>query len=1072
MHSKTLARAGSANRYAYYAHGNLLSHTDDIGQLAEYTYYPNGLVWTAKDANYSAQNLSVTTSTYFPDTGFLQSRLDAAGNSTTFDYTELGWPKSTANALQQTSTQEFSINGNVIKTTDPAGRTTTAVFDEVGNTTSAKDAKGQPSENTNDASNLLTLAKDRAGNIGSRAYNSRSLHVHSNSPPVPISQASGAPVLTNIATYRTYDEVGRPAREKDPNNDYTEHTYDANGNETVTRDRLARLYKKQYDRLNRPVISIDPLGNTSSSTYDEAGRLLTTNSPNGSTSRNEYDGRGRLKKWTDPEGSLWLYTYDGVGNIKDIEDALHGHYLMTYDLRSLRLTEENQDQLHWTYTYDALGRLKTQAEPTGITRTMLYDSAGRLECVRFSNGRENRLDYDANNNVLSVRRIDAGTSLTTRTSFSYDALDRPLTSTDTFSQSVGYGYDAVGHVINVTYPGNRPLTQEFDRLGRLVRQSTSAAWGSHVLNYAWDKEGRLTSQTYPNGMTRTAAYDESGRQTNPTYTDTKATVDPADDTIQIALNYAYDKNGNQTSGREKGLLAYQPPTPHDEVSAYTPGGRLQARTDSASPAGNNNWTYEFKNADNTPSFNLSKATCPSVGSLALTYDEDNRTTSLELTNLTNVKSKIQNRYDALGRRISRTLTTPPAAAVETRYVLNLIGGMERILADTTATGTLTALYLHGPDLAVKIDLTTPANITCYHADASGNIVRLTDQTRASTQQYAYSDYGQTFATTTAAGATDANPYRFVGSQGVMEEGLLPGLTFMRARYYLADAGVFLSVDPVKNIGPGWKPEAYGYAGGNPNRAFDPQGTSFTESITVFGGHADEAKNWITTGFGAAVIYVNPITAFDFVRGFAFGGGEAFVYEQVPNGAIAEDIVSAIETTGDIIDLPKKGVQNFLNTKALDAPYDFGKLFGKYTYGKVREFTDMEAAYFQNIGRKLNSKLNSPSNINVQNAEKQSNITNQRTSTVPITASNVGGNTTAGVGGQYTVGKGQTFNGIAKSLGVDSGVLRQLNPQIKNFDKINPNDKINTPPSSGSGGSAPPKPGSTKPPATKPGGKAK
>jgi hypothetical protein len=57
--------------------------------------------------------------------------------------------------------------------------------------------------------------------------------------------------------------------------------------------------------------------------------------------------------------------------------------------------------------------------------------------------------------------------------------------------------------------------------------------------------------------------------------------------------------------------------------------------------------------------------------------------------------------------------------------------------------------------------------------------------------------------------------RFVGSQCVMEEGLIPGLLSMRARWYLADAGVFLSVDAVKNIDPRWKPEAYGYSSSYP-----------------------------------------------------------------------------------------------------------------------------------------------------------------------------------------------------------------------------------------------------------------
>jgi RHS repeat-associated protein len=165
--------------------------------------------------------------------------------------------------------------------------------------------------------------------------------------------------------------------------------------------------------------------------------------------------------------------------------------------------------------------------------------------------------------------------------------------------------------------------------------------------------------------------------------------------------------------------------------------------------------------------------------------------------------------------------------VENRFVLDLSGKMERILCDVDAVGVVTAWYVHGPDLAFKVDAAT--NLTCYHADAMANIVATTDGTRATVNQYAYTPYGRSLGETNCStprltGLTQ-NPYRFVGSQGVMED--LPDLYFMRARYYLAEAGVFLSTDPVKKIGPGWKTEAYSYAGENPMSFVDPDGREFS-----------------------------------------------------------------------------------------------------------------------------------------------------------------------------------------------------------------------------------------------------
>ncbi|MDB6174133.1 MAG: hypothetical protein JWL59_3444 [Chthoniobacteraceae bacterium] len=1083
------------NRYIYDSHANLLSQEDNLGLLTTYAYDSRGLVKTSRDANYSADNLSITKFFYFQDTGFLQSKTDATNQSTTFTYTELGWLKSTTDPLQNTFSSEFDINGHVVRTNAPLGRTTTATYDEVGNARFATDAKLQQSESQYDGSNLRVWAKDRAGSVATSTYNNRSLAASGTSPLVPISQVTGAPQLQNITTSRTYDEAGRLLREFDPNGNYTEHSYDANGNEVTTRDRLGRLSRRQYDRLNRATVEIDPLGNTCTSSYDESGRLLSVTNPKGATSRNEYDGRGRLKKWTDPMGQAWIYQYDGVGNILDIEDALHGHYVMTYDVRGLRLTEKNQDQLVWTYTYDELGRLKTEVEPTGITRTLYYDAAGRLFYAQFSTGRQSLLSYDNNDNVLSVTRIDGQTGQSTATNLGYDVLDRPYSSTDAFGQTVGYAYDALGRLTTLTYPGNRPLSQEFDNLGRLVRQSTAANWGGHVLTYQWDKEGRLTSQTYPNGISRTATYDELGRQTALGYTDGKGTPATADDSVLIALNYAYDRNGNQTSAREKGLLSYPFPAVHDETSVYTAAGRLKTRSDAADSTGAKNWTYEFKKADGSESFNLSKATCPIIGSLSLTYDEDNRTTKLLFDppattppgQVPALKAQVLNRYDALGRRISRTLTTgtgATAATTETRYVLSLTGGMERILADTTSTNQITALYLHGPDLAVKVDPADPAKITCYHADCSGNIVRLTDKDRAATAEYAYSDYGRPYTAFTTA---DSNSYRFVGSQGVMEEPLIPGLYFMRARYYLADAGVFLSVDPVKNIGPGWKPEAYGYGNENPSRYSDVDGqfaqAVIFSSIAVIGttakmnydmltflatdgvaGRSYSVSQVIGNSVGAAASgalssLAAPLALEGFAA-FAANGLAGYAGVAVARGltsglggeneqSLAEDIVDSLGEsvigvgieTGTVGIRGRVGLKTW-NTKAFaHAAYNTEKaVAGGIAMSTVSTIRGITSSYSTASAGKIaqstsltNSTIKSGPSISVQ------------TTTLPT----IGAST-------YTIRAGDTLSSIAARYGTTVATLASTNG-ISNPNLIQAGGSLKI--STGSGGSSATKPGS-------------
>ena len=388
--------------------------------------------------------------------------------------------------------------------------------------------------------------------------------------------------------------------------------------------------------------------------------------------------------------------------------------------------------------------------------------------------------------------------------------------------------------------------------------------------------------------------------------------------------------------------------------------------------------------------------------------------------------------------------------------------MERILADTTATGAITAYYLHGPDLAVKVDATDPAKITCYHADASGNIVRLTDKDRVSIAQYAYSDYGRPFVTA-AAGQADTNPYRFVGSQGVMEEPLIPGLYFMRARYYLADAGVFLSVDPVKNIGAGWRPEAYGYSGSNPNRYNDPEGTSFTESVIKFGAEANRAKSFMNNGFAVAVIYANPFSAYHFVQGFAAGGLKAFFYEQTPYGVAAEEFIDAGENVLDIVDLPKRGLKKFLSKKVTEAPYSSGEDAGGYAYEKFREFTDTSGIYFNNVGKSISSYLTQPSKsssaIPAANHAQQSNSKN---STSPVSVSRASF-TTSSIsnysGSTYTIKSGDTLSAISARTGVSIAELAAAN-RISNVDSIKAGANLSIPSNGGGSSGTASKPGTS------------
>lgn len=782
---------GWTNHFEYDASGNLLRHWDAYGNLVSYTYETNGLPLTSTDANGNITRFTYDTN------GFLIATTDPLTNTTWRLVNELGWPLATTNALGEVTTFAYDVNGNVVRTVDSLARVYLRSFDPNGNLLSESDGlRGAAKRFTTyayDPANQRTQMVDRAGSVWRYTYTTRGKLATVTDP------------LTNTTT-TVYDPANRVLAVADPAGHSVTNLYDANGNLVAFIDKLGQRWSRYYDRLNRVVAESDPLGNTRRTEYDAAGRLAKTTTPNGFPSVNTYDGRGRLTKWVDPEGYEWRYDYDGNANITNITDALGGRYVMAYDRRSARTLEQNQDGFQWRYEYDPLGRLVRQTDPNGTTRNATYDAGGRIVEVRFNTGRVNAFVYDDNNNATLLTR--AGSGPATSSQLRYDALDRVIEHRDTFGYVIAYGYDPLGRVTTLTYPDGKVLTNRYDALGRLTNQ---VDWAGRQMRYTYDKADRLITRSYPNGVSQTNTFDSAGRINDMTYQAQGGTNASA---IQIALTYAYDRNGNKVGGTERGTLNWPLPSLKDEQARYTPAGRLIDRTitplDALNPQPSTlNYSYD-------PSGNMTNA----VGggqAYALTYDEDNRVTSFNWD--CGITSKINtNRYDAFGRRVARTID-----GNEVRFALDLATDMERVLCDVTPFGEITAWYVHGLDLCYKVDAAD--TLTCYHSDAQANIIALTGVGGTNLVRYAYTPYGRSLGesndSTNRLMALAQNPYRFSGSQGVMED--LPNVYFMRARYYSAEAGVFLSTDPVKHIGPKWKPALYTYAAGNPISTFDPMG---------------------------------------------------------------------------------------------------------------------------------------------------------------------------------------------------------------------------------------------------------
>jgi RHS repeat-associated protein len=99
----------------------------------------------------------------------------------------------------------------------------------------------------------------------------------------------------------------------------------------------------------------------------------------------------------------------------------------------------------------------------------------------------------------------------------------------------------------------------------------------------------------------------------------------------------------------------------------------------------------------------------------------------------------------------------------------------------------------------------------YFADRQGNVLAVTDHFGAIEQHFFYTPFGVELE-----GDPSGNPFRYTGRRYDAETGLY----YYRARYYDADLGRFLQVDPV-GYADQWN--LYAYVGNNPLNATDPTG---------------------------------------------------------------------------------------------------------------------------------------------------------------------------------------------------------------------------------------------------------
>jgi len=627
-----------------------------------------------------------------------------------------------------------------------------------------------------DHPDLATAIKDQKDQTTSYVYDARGnvLEVH---------QPGG------IGHYYVYDSMNNLTKYTDPRGKETNYTYNAKGNLTNISDPLS--HSTGFSPLSNGLIASmtnpmshttsfgydangnlnsvqDPLLHSTSYLYDNASRMTQMNNAKSQITRYSYTANDRIETVTDAANGITRYDYDDNDNLTTITDPKSQATTWGYDfdwdlLNSISNPLGNQT----SYSYNDDGSLATKSLPSGSSIGYTYDGAGRLNLINYPSATV-MFGYDNNGNITSV--ADSNGTM----SFTYDALNRLTSHTDYYGNTVGYGYDATSNLTSITYPGSKTVSYVYYDDNRL---HTVTDWNSHVTSYTYRSDGSLQDVSYPNDTRCTYSYDNADRLTGISNT-------RSDGSVIAGYSYTLDEIGNHTS--ENCTEPYNVPSLNAQNISltYNAANRLQT-------AGSTSYSFGANGTLSSKSDGYS-----------YTWDTENR-----LIRVSSAQTASYS-YDAFGNRRSATRNGNTV-----RYVLDIHGPMSQVLMETDGSNNPTAYYVYGIGLIARVK--PNGTMHYYHYNNVGSTMAMTDQSQNITHKYAYDPFGGV----TDSEEADANPFLFVGQYGVMDEG--NGLHFMRARYYEAETGRFVSEDPVGfNSGD---LNLYAYASNRPLTSMDLTG---------------------------------------------------------------------------------------------------------------------------------------------------------------------------------------------------------------------------------------------------------
>lgn len=542
---KTLSSSdGSSAGYGYTGNGRLASKTNALGEAVSYGVWPNVTISSQRNVpQYSNGSVSgvpgymAAWQTIPPQYQPYVNKWSLVGAlfSTSIKFDDaLGVPitiqgnPDAGSAKPPKISFTYDARGNMLTRTDGASRVQTLTYDAQDRLRTQTLPDGSVTTYAYDPAGFLSSVTDARGLQTRYAYNGFGQVTSLNSPD------------TGLSTY-SYDVAGRLSTQTRANGRSIAYGWDALGR-LVSRGPDTLAYDQGLNGKGR-LTGISTSGGSTSYAYDAGGRLVAQTVTISGSAMNmswRYDNVGRLTGMTYPGGQTLEFQYDAYGRVSAVlgdpgsgrrtladsmlyQPAIDVRYgwrfgnglprLITLDgdMRVSRLQGDVVQDLRVQYTaylntisnlvdnmggassstfgYDSVDRLRTVAR-TGADQVFELDGVGNRTSQTVGG-----VQY-AYSRAAASNRLDSVAGGGASRTFTHDAAGN-VTGTVSGSTTMGFGYDALDRLVQVTTNGAVTATYGYNALHQRVWKSTA----SGVTHFVHGPDGRLLYEQGPQGGT-------------------------------------------------------------------------------------------------------------------------------------------------------------------------------------------------------------------------------------------------------------------------------------------------------------------------------------------------------------------------------------------------------------------------------------------------------------------------------------------------------------------------------------------------------------------------------------------